>query len=308
MTARPHRDCWHNSSGDTERLPDYVELSENGRVSETEERPAAGRADGQPLAEVGPGDQPVAGNASEGNGGRRRARRRVVLGWAAATIGIAGFAWLLNSLITSWTSYATLTVARWQMLTYGPRSAQLRFSVHNSGTGAAAGCTAHIQLGNGQVVSASSPPINAGGTVHYYLGYREKRGPQTRPAYAWATCSAARSPDKRVPTPADIGLITGNVQVTPGPAVTTISFQEHNLGSREAYSCRAVTRFSGRDPAPYGNAASDVRAGAIAAFTIRYRSSLGHALVVWAQCYDAPASDDAVISTRAYLRPLFGSR
>jgi hypothetical protein len=284
-------------------------------MSDTEERPAEGRAGGQPAAEEGPASQPAAeegpasqppaDSASERNGGRRQARRRIVLGWAAATIGIAGFAWLLSSLITSWTSYATLTVARWQMLTYSPRSAQLRFSVHNSGTGAAAGCTAHVQLGNGQVVSASSPTINAGGTVQYYLGYREKRGPQPHPAYAWATCGAARSPGERVPTTADIGLVTGQVQVTPGPAVTTVSFQEHNLGSREAYSCRAVTRFAGQNPAPYGNAPADIRAGATTAFTIRYRSSLGHAVVVWARCYDAPASDGAVISTKAYLRPLF---
>jgi hypothetical protein len=300
-------------------------------VSDTEERPATGaeapareqpraeeRAADQAVAEGSPGDLTMADRASEGNGGRRHARRRVVLGrrharrrvvlgWAAATVGIAGLAWLLNSLITSWTSYATLTVTKWQMLTYGPRSAQLRFSVHNSGTGAAAGCTTHVQLGNGQVVSASSPAINPGGTVHFYLAYEEKRGPQTHPAYAWATCGAARSPDKPVATTADIGLITGNVQVTPGPEVTTVSFQEHNLGSQEAYSCRAVTRFPGRDPAPYGNAPADIRGGATAAFTIRYRSSLGRASVVWAQCSDPPASDGGVISTKAYLRPLFAS-
>jgi hypothetical protein len=279
-------------------------------VSDTEERqPAAeGGAGDQPAADGDPGRPLVADRASEGNGGRRQARRRVVLGWTAAMIGIAGFAWLLNSLITSWTSYATLTLAKWQMLTYGPRSAQLRFSVHNSGTGAASGCSAHVQLGNGQVVSASSPTINVGGTVQYYLSYREKRGPQTHPAYAWATCGAARSPDQRVATTADIGLITSHVQVAPGPAVTTVSFEERNLGSQEAYSCRAVTRFPGRNPAPFGTAPSDIRAGATTAFTIRYHSSLGHPVVVWARCYDTPASNGTVISTRAYLRPLFGSR
>src|SRR5580693_1235638 len=145
-------------SGDTTRLPGHDELSRIRRVSDTEERPATGaeapareqpraeeRAADQAVAEGSPGDLTMADRASEGNGGRRHARRRVVLGrrharrrvvlgWAAATVGIAGLAWLLNSLITSWTSYATLTVTKWQMLTYGPRSAQLRFSVHNSGT------------------------------------------------------------------------------------------------------------------------------------------------------------------------------
>jgi hypothetical protein len=264
-------------------------------------------ADGAPAGGTPAGGTP-AGAAVARAGGPPRARRRAVLGWTAATIGIAGVAWLLTSLITLWTSYPTLTVAKWQMVTYGPRSAQIRFSVHNSGTGAAAGCTAHVQLGNGQIVSASSPTINVGGTVQLYLGYWEKHRPQTHPAYAWATCGGARSPYERVATTTDIGLITGHVQVTPGPTVTSLSFEEHNLGSQEAYSCRAVTRFPGRNPAPYGNAPSDIRSGATSTFTIRYPSSLGHPAVLWAQCYDPPASDGAVISTKAYLRHLFRSR
>jgi hypothetical protein len=277
-------------------------------VAVAEAPPAEGAvAEGAPAEGAVAGGAP-AGGAVTGAGEPRRARHRVVLGWTAAAIGIAGVAWLLTSLITLWTSYPTLTVAKWQMVTYGPRSAQIRFSVHNSGTGAAAGCTAHVQLGNGQIVSAGSPTINVGGTVQLYLAYWERHRPQTRPAYAWATCGGTRSPYERVATTSDIGLITGHVQVTPGPTVTKVSFEEHNLGSQEAYSCRAVTRFPGRNPVPYGSAPSDIRSGATSTFTIRYRSALGHPAVLWAQCYDPPASDGAVISTKAYLRHLFRSR
>jgi hypothetical protein len=232
----------------------------------------------------------------------------VVLGWTAAAVGIVAVAWLLTSLITFWTSYPTLTLARWQMLTYGRHSARISFFVHNSGTGAAGGCAAHVQLGNGQVVSSSSPlPIDIGGTYEYYVGYWEKRGPQTHPAYAWATCGGARTANMRVATTADIDLITGHVQVTPGPAVTTISFQEQNLGSQEAYTCRAMTRFPGRGPVTYGNAPPDIHSGATGTFSFGYASSLGHPVVVWAQCSDPPAAHGVVVSTKAYLRPLFKS-
>jgi len=259
--------------------------------------PADGALVGPAGADGAPADRAAAGDAEH-----RRARRRMVVGWTAATIGIVGVAWLLTSLITLWTSYATLTVAKWQMLTYGPRSARISFSVHNSGTGAAAGCIAHVQLGDGQVVSASSHSINVGGTEQVYLGYWEKQRPQTHPAYAWATCGRARSPYERVATTADIGLITSHVTVMPGPAVTILSFEEHNLGSQEAYSCRAVTRFRDRSPVAYGNAPSDIRSGATGTFTIGYPSSLGHPVVVYAQCYDPPASDGVVVSTKVYLR------
>ena len=299
-------------------------------MSDTEERPAAvpeelvasdphsldpeALADGdQGESETAPGEtapgETVAapGQTATGEAGQRRVRHRVVGAWTATTIGIVGVAWLLTSLITLWTSYATLTVAKWQLLTYGPRSARISFSVYNSGTVTAAGCIAHVQLGDGQVVSASSRPIDVGGTEQVYLGYWEKHRPQTRPAYAWATCGRARSPYERVATTADIGLITGDVQVIPGPSVTILSFEEHNLGSQEAYSCRPVTRFRDRNPVAYGNAPSDIRSGATGSFTIGYRSSLGYPVVVWAQCSDLPVSDGVVVSTKVYLRSLLRS-
>jgi hypothetical protein len=246
--------------------------------------------------------------AASPDAGHRISRRRTVLGWSAATIAIGGIAWLLISLITVWTSYATLTVSDWQMTTDGPHSARLSFLVHNSGTASATGCTAHIRLGNGQVASASSPPISPGATRQYYLRYQERRGPQTHRAYAWAACDGAQTPSEHVATIANIGLFVGNVHVAPGPAATTISFELRNLGTQEAYACHAYARFTGGRSVTGTGAPSNVPGGAGATLSVDYATSLGHPRVVWAECDDAPASNGVVFSTRAYLRSLFGSR
>jgi hypothetical protein len=269
---------------------------------------AAGQDDA--VAAAGPAAGPddavgAAGPASAGPDGRRR--RTAVLGWTAALIAIIGVAWLLTTLITYWTTYAALTVPQWQMLTYGPHSARIAFFVHNSGNGAASGCTAHVQLGNGQILSATSPPIQPGTTQQYYLVYRERRSPQTRPAYAWDTCGGARTPNEPIATVADVSLLASHVQITRGAAVTTIHFAVRNAGSREASSCHAFMRFSGRKPVGAGGTPADLRGGASATFSVAYASSLGHPVVIWAECYDPPASDGLVYSTRAYLRSLFRS-
>jgi hypothetical protein len=304
-------------------------------VSDTEERPAAGPEEigdpesedaGQVLASasvesggessaahsdmtaaaVSPADAAGPDDAAAA-GPNGRARRAAVLGWTAASIVIIGVAWLLTSLITYWTTYAALTVPQWQMLTYGPHSARITFFVHNSGNGAASGCTAHVQLGNGQILSATSPPIQPGTTEQYYLVYRERRSPQTRPAYAWDTCGGARTPNEPIATVADIGLVANHVQITHGAAVTTIHFTVRNVGTREASSCHAFMRFSGRKPVGAGGAPSDLLGGASTTFSVAYASSLGHPVVVWAECYDPPASDGLAFSTRSYLRALFRS-
>jgi hypothetical protein len=241
--------------------------------------------------------------------GRRQARRQAVLGWAAATAGIAGVSWVLISLITAWTSYATLTITGWQMLTTGPHSARISFSVQNSGTGAATGCAAHVRLGNGQVLSATSAPINVGGTTQYALEYRESSRRQSQPAVAWATCGGVQTSAERVATIEDIGITTSHVRLTPGPATDTVSAEVHNLGSQEAYGCHAFARFTGLKTATYSSGPADVGGRAIATFSIGYAAALGKPHAVWAECYDRPASSDgAVLSTRLYLRSLDRSR
>jgi hypothetical protein len=309
-------------------------------MSETEERPAAeperigspeSEGAGQVLAsasvepgavaaEAGTGDPvatagsagtaaaPAAETAASPGGGHRISRRRTVLGWAAAAIAVGGIAWLLISVITVWTSYATLTVANWQMTTDGPHSARVSLLVRNSGTASATGCTIHIQLGNGQAASASSPPISPGASRQYYLRYQERGGPQTHPAYAWAACDGAQTPSEHVATIATMGLFVGSVHVTPGPATTILSFELRNLGTQETYACHAYTRFTGGKTVTGTSAPANVPGGATTALSVAYATSLGHPRVAWAECDDPPASNGVVFSTRAYLRSLFRSR
>jgi hypothetical protein len=250
---------------------------------------------------------PAAETAASPAGGHRTSRRRTVLGWAAATIAVGGIAWLLISLITVWTSYATLTVANWQMTTDGPHSARVSLLVRNSGTASATGCTIHIQLGNGQAASASSPPISPGASRQYYLRYQERGGPQTHPAYAWAACDGAQTPSEHVATIANMGLFVGSVHVAPGPATTTLSLALRNLGTQEAYACHGYARFTGGKTVTGTGAPSNVRGGGSTVLSVDYATSLGHPRVAWAECHDPPASNGVVFSTRAYLRSLFRS-
>jgi hypothetical protein len=268
---------------------------------------ASASVESGPVGAAGSAGAPAAEAAPSPDGGHRISRRRTVLGWAAVTIAIGGIAWLLISLITVWTSYATLTVSNWQMTTDGPHSARVSLLVRNSGTASATGCTIHIRLGNGQTASASSPPISPGASRQYYLRYQERGGPQTRPAYAWAACDRAQTPREHVATIANMGLFVGSVHVAPGPATTTLSFQLRNLGTQEAYACHAYTRFTGGKAVTSTGAPAKIPGGATTTLSVDYATSLGHPLVAWAECDDPPASNGVVFSTRAYLRSLFRS-
>jgi hypothetical protein len=274
---------------------------------EREAKPGAAGTSGPPAESAGPLLAPAPPQAAPrpaAGPGTGRARRRV-LGWVLGTGFIIGAAWLLTSLITSWTTYPTLTVTTWSTLTYGPHSAQLYFLVTNTGTGPASDCQAHLRLGNGQIVTMSWPGISVSGTKRNYLNYTETGGAQRQAAYLWAACNGGQSPRKQVATVGNIALVTTRPQVSHRRAGTTVTFRLRNLGAEAALSCRAFARLSDV------TAASDVAAAALrghsaatlsATFAAAEYSRPGQPIVAWAQCLDPSASGGFVTSSRSYIR------
>jgi hypothetical protein len=277
---------------------------------ESEAEPVAAGPSGQPGESAGQLLAPAAPQESAspdaGQAGTTASRTRPrVLGWVLGTGFIIGVAWLLVSLITSWTTYPTLAVTTWSTLTYGPRSAQIYFLVTNTGTGAATGCQAHLQLGNGQIVTMSMANISVNGTERNYLKYTEAGGAQRRASYLWAACNGGQSPREAVATVGSIALVTAQSQVTRAQARTTVTFRLRNLGPQAALSCRAFARlgdvtttgsYLGRTALPgHSAAAFTVTAGG--------HSRPGHPIVAWAQCIDPAASGGIVTSSRSYISP-----
>lgn len=265
--------------------------------------PAAPAAPGAPPAAAAPVARTPGGPAGAG---RRSARARLP-GWLLGTGFIIGVAWLLTSLITGWTTYPTLAVTTWSTLTYGPGSAQLYFLVTNTGTGVATGCQAHLQLGNGQLVTMSMANISVNGTRRNYLRYTEAGGAQRRASYLWAACNGGQSPRKPVATVATIALVTTQPQVTRAGARTTVTFRLRNLGAQAALGCRAFARL-GNVTATGSDLGRTALAGhSAAAFTVAFKaagySRPGHPIVAWAQCLDPAASGGVVTSSRSYLSP-----
>jgi hypothetical protein len=264
---------------------------------------------GQLLAPAAPQAAPRSAasqaDASTVRAGRAPSRTRSrVLGWLLGTGFVFGLAWLLTSLITSWTTYPTLTVTTWSTLTYGPRSAQIYFVVTNTGTGAATGCQAHLQLGNGQVVTMSWPTVAVNGTKRNYLKYTEAGGAHRRASYLWADCDGAQSPRKQVATVSSIALVTSGARVSRAGAGTTVTFRLRNLGSQSAIRCRAFARLS--DLTAAGDTATTaLRGHSATAFTVTFKggkhSRPGLPFVAWAQCLDPAASGGFVTSSRSYI-------
>ncbi len=276
-----------------------------------EEKEAEPGASGADAESAGPLLAPAALAAPEAAAGTpgpgRRSARTRLLGWLLGTGFIIGVAWLLTSLITGWTTYPTLAVTTWSTLTYGPRSAQIYFLVTNTGTGAATGCQAHLQLGNGQIVIMSMANISVNGTKRNYLNYTEAGGAQRRASYLWAACNGGQSPRKPVATVGTIALVTTQPQVSRARARTTVTFRLRNLGAQAALSCRAFARLgtvtaTGSD---LGRAA--LPGHSAAAFTVAFKaggySRAGHPIVAWAQCLDPSASGGIVTSSRSYISP-----
>jgi hypothetical protein len=250
---------------------------------------------------TGPGTgRPLAARARAAPG-----RLGAVAGWTAAAIVIAGVAWMLTAVITYWTTYPVLTMQGWQTLTYGARSAQVSFQVHNSGTGEAEKCVAYLRLGSHQLIARKAPAVPAHGIGGFFITYRLRPGWHPRLAYAWATCGAARTARQAVPDVTAVSLVAGHPRLAARGGLTTARFQVHNLGSQLAIGCRAFLRLSTAVVVDGTALQPDLPGHAAAAFSVRYdpAAHTGTPAAAWAQCTDPAAGRGHVSSSRAYLRP-----
>jgi hypothetical protein len=211
---------------------------------------------------------------------------RPAAGWAAGAVLIGGLAWLLMALITDWTSYPLLNVTSWRTLTYGPRSAQVSFVVHNSGNAEAGHCVAYLRLGPRRVLKRRSPAVPAHGTGTFFVTYRDPAADGAYLGYAWAACDGAIAPRQQIPTVRMVSLVSGSPQVLVSSASTTVRFQVRNLGSRPARGCHAYLRLStgvmtgGDVPEP------ELGGRATADFSVRYDPAVhpGIPAAAWADC------------------------
>jgi hypothetical protein len=268
--------------------------------------PGAPAALGTPGAQGAPAAlaAPESAAAEPGGPGTRSTRARL-LGWVAGTGFIIGVAWLLTSLISSWTTYPTLAVTTWSTLTYGPGTAQIYFLVTNTGTGAATGCHAHLQLGNGQIVTMNMADISVNGSEQNYLRYTEAGGAQRQASYLWTACNGGQSPRKPVATVGAIALVTAQPQVSRAGTRTTVTFRLRNLGPQAALSCRAFARLGDITAAGSDLGRAALAGHSAAPFTVAFKTGgaggPGHPIVAWAQCLDPSASGGFVISNRSYI-------
>jgi hypothetical protein len=231
---------------------------------------------------------------------------RSAAGWTAGAVFVGGLAWLLMALITDWTSYPMLTVTSWQTLTYGPRSAQVSFVVHNSGNAEASHCVTYVRLGHHRLFKRPSPAVPAHGTGTFFLTYSDPRTNTTGLGYAWAACAGAAAPRQQIPTVRMADLVTSHAQILAGRTATTVQFQVTNLGSAPALGCRSYLRLSsgktigGQGPAPR------LSGRAAATFSVRYDPAAqpGTAMAAWAECTLTSPGRGKVSSSRIYLSML----
>jgi hypothetical protein len=214
------------------------------------------------------------------------------LGWVIGAVIVVAVAWLVTAVLSYWTSYATLTVTRWEAFTYGTQSAKISILVHNSGTAEASGCTVFLQLDPGTVDSYQGPhelPIPVDGTKWLVIPYRTGSPAPTAPSYAWAQCGRARSPRMRVGTLHDIALLTSNPAVTVSQSGDLVLFQVHNRGTQTATGCRAYVKLTNRRRS-FGSSTiqPDVSGGSTRQFAVQLRTPAGFGTpkLAWAYCLD----------------------
>jgi hypothetical protein len=228
------------------------------------------------------------------------------LGWLIGAVIVVAVAWLVTAVLTYLTSYATLTVTKWEAFTYGSHSAKLSILVHNSGTAEAAGCTVFLQLGHGTVDSYTGPhllPIPVNGTKWLGIPYRVDRTIPTTPFYAWAQCGRSRSPRMRVGSLHEIALLTSDPAVTVGRGGDMVSFWVHNPGTQTGTSCRAYVQLSRRIRSFGGSALQpDVSGGSTRQFAVDLRTppDFGTPKLAWANCRDG--THGIVTSSRLHLK------
>ena len=289
-------------------MPDET-LDDADRELDSARLPAAGSAD-----PAGADEQPddAAGGRELGHGPVAAAPRwlRAAAGWTAGTVFIGSLAWLLMALITDWTSYPMLTITSWQTLTYGPRSAQVSFVVHNSGNAEASHCRTYVRLGHHRLFKRSSPAVPAHGTGTFFLTYSDPRTNTSGLGYAWAACGGAVAPRQQIPTVRMADLVTSHAQLLTSRAATTVRFQVTSLGSAPALGCRSYLRLStgktmgGDSPEPR------LSERAAATFSVRYDPAAqpGTAIAAWAECTLASPGRGNVSSSRIYLSMLRAAR
>jgi hypothetical protein len=231
---------------------------------------------------------------------------RPTAGWTAGAVLVGGLAWLLMALITDWTSYPLLNVTSWRTLTYGQRSAQVSFVVHNGGNAEASHCVAYVRLGRHRLFKRPSPPVPAHGTGTFFLTYRDPGTNTADVGYAWAACDGAVAARQEIPTVRMVDLVTSHAQILTARAATTVRFQVSNLGSRPAVGCHAYLRLStGKTIGGYV-LEPPVRGQATATFSVRYEPPIqpGRPVAAWAECTLASPGRGNVSSSRVYLAAL----
>lgn len=270
--------------------------------------PAQAGGDGQGTR-LAPGSRPAPAPPAIRPSPRGRGLAGPAAGWTAAALAVAGSAWLLTSLITYWTSYAIIGVTGWQTLTYGARSAQVSFSVHNSGSAEAGDCVAHLQLGHRRVIARNVPAVPAHGIGQFFVTYRLRHGAVPALGYAWATCGDASTRRQRVPTVALVSLVTSQPQITVARGGTTVRFRVRNLGSQPAAGCHALMRLSSGVAVTGAAPQPRLSGGASAVFSVRYdpAAHAGSPAAAWAQCPDSSAGEGLISSNRVYLRALLAA-
>jgi hypothetical protein len=231
---------------------------------------------------------------------------RPTAGWTAGAVLVGGLAWLLMALITDWTSYPLLNVTSWRTLTYGQRSAQVSFVVHNGGNAEASHCVAYVRLGRHRLFKRPSPAVPAHGTGTFFLTYRDPGTNTADVGYAWAACDGAVAARQEIPTVRMVDLVTSHAQILTARAATTVRFQVSNLGSRPAVGCHAYLRLStGKTIGGYV-LEPPVRGQATATFSVRYEPPIqpGRPVAAWAECTLASPGRGNVSSSRVYLAAL----
>jgi hypothetical protein len=278
-------------------VPDDRTSAAGGGPATDDSAAARVPAQGGELAGAGPGQLLTAGSPAAAG------RLGAVAGWTAAAIAVAGLAWLLTAVITYWTTYPVLTMQGWQTLSYGARSAQVSFRVHNSGTGDAGNCVAHLQLGSDQLLTRKTPAVPAHGIGGFFITYRLRPGSHPQLGYTWATCGTVRTARQAVPTVTAVSLVAGHARLTTRAGLTTARLGVRNLGSQLVLGCRAFLRLSTAVVVGGTALQPDLPGHAAAAFSVRYDpvAHPGRPAAAWAQCTDPAAGHGYVSSKRAYL-------
>ena len=228
---------------------------------------------------------------------------RAAAGWTAGAVLVGGLAWLLMAVITDWTSYPLLNITSWRTLTYGQRSAQVSFVVHNAGNADASHCVAYVRLGHHRLFKRPSPAVPAHGTGTFFLTYRDPGTNTADLGYAWAACDGAVAARQEIPTVRMVDLVAGHAQIMPARAATTVRFQVSNLGSRPAVGCHAYLRLSAGKTMGGDVLEPPLRAHATATFSVRYDPAThrGGPVAAWAECALASPGRGNVSSSRVYL-------